>query len=652
VPGIVSEIEPYRQWADSLLRGENAKAAASSREKLHTSLALLPVDPGPVDYLYGRLLDATPNEVPVIRDFLAPHKDSLLDKLWAVAEAPEKGKESQRLRSAAAMSMYDPEGERWDKVREAVANELVTVPAVYLALWMDSLRPVRGKLLPALSKVYRDAKRRDVERSLATDILADYAADEPAVLADLLMDADDKQFSVIYPKFEEQGEQGLPILIGEFDKKLPSKLPSSDEKRETLAKRQANAAVALLRMNQAEKVWPLLKHSSDPRVRSYLIHRLSPLRADARAIIKRFNEESDITMRRALLLSLGEYSEKDLSPDTRKALLPKLQDIYRTASDPGLHASAEWLLRQWKQETWLKQVNDEWRKDNQQREKRLEGIKLALAKDKEKMPPQWYVNGQGQSMVVIPGPVTFVMGSPSTEAGRLDHETQHTKRIGRTFALAAKSVTVEQYRRFDKDYQLPAVYTRTADLPVVATPWHQAAAYCNWLSKEEGIDEAQWSYEIKDGQVTRLKANYLSLTGYRLPTEAEMEYATRAGALTSRYYGESEDLLPKYAWYQKNSQEKTWPVGSLKPNDFGLFDMQGNVFTWCQEKAMYYPQNQSKVSEDKEDEYSINTQNSRVLRGGSFGDHASYVRSSCRYRSVPANRVFTYGFRPARTFTP
>ena len=168
-------------------------------------------------------------------------------------------------------------------------------------------------------------------------------------------------------------------------------------------------------------------------------------------------------------------------------MLPKLQEIYRTAADPGLHAAAEWLLRTWKQEAWLKQVNEEWAKDKEQREKRLDGIKQMLTKDKGEAPPQWYVNGQGQTMVVIPGPVEFVMGSPPTEAGREDNETQHKKRIGRTFALAAKSVTVEQYRQFDKGYQLPAVYTRTADLPVVGTSWYQAAAYCNWLSKEEGI---------------------------------------------------------------------------------------------------------------------------------------------------------------------
>jgi formylglycine-generating enzyme required for sulfatase activity len=193
---------------------------------------------------------------------------------------------------------------------------------------------------------------------------------------------------------------------------------------------------------------------------------------------------------------------------------------------------------------------------------------------------------------------------------------------------------------------------RTADMPAVGTNWHQAAAYCNWLSKEEGIEEAQWCYEIKDGQVIRLKANYLSLTGYRLPTEAEMEYATRAGALTSRYYGEAEDLLPKYAWYWNNSQEKTWPVGSLKPNDFGLFDIQGNTFTWCQERYMDYPSNQGEEVEDKEDIFSFDNQYSRVLRGGSFFYHASKVRSASRSSDGPAIRDDRFGFRPARTFTP
>jgi hypothetical protein len=143
------------------------------------------------------------------------------------------------------------------------------------------------------------------------------------------MDADEKQFAVIYPKLKEHGEQGLPILIGEIEKKVPAKLPSSDAKRETLAKRQANAAVALLRMDRPEKVWPLLKHGPDPRVRSYLIHRLGPLRGDAGVIIRRFAEEPNITIRRALHGNLYTWCQEawdrpnggDTSDDTEDRLV-------------------------------------------------------------------------------------------------------------------------------------------------------------------------------------------------------------------------------------------------------------------------------------------------------------------------------------------
>jgi serine/threonine protein kinase/formylglycine-generating enzyme required for sulfatase activity len=695
VPAIIAQMTDHRKWADPLLREELDQAAAKSSRKLHASLALLPVDAAQVEYLYGRLLDAEAGQVPVIRDALDPHKDGLLDKLWAVVEAPEEGKVSQRLRAAAALAKFDPESAKWAKAQESVSNDLVAVPAVHLAMWMNALHPVRDKLLPQLSAVYRDPARRDVERSLATDILADYAADNPQTLADLLMDADDKQFAVLYPRLKEQGERSSPVLVGEIDKKLPSDLPSSDEKREKLAKRQANAAVALLRMNQPDKVWPLLNHSPDPRVRSYLIHRLGPMGADAGAIVKRLDDDPDITRRRALILSLGEYSAKELSAEARKAFVPKLKEIYRTESDPGLHAAAEWLLRRWKETTWLQQVTDELARDKETQSKRLESIRQLLNKDKEKTPSQWYVNSQGQTMVVIPGPVEFRMGSPAKEAGRSPDESQHERRIGRTFAVAAKSVTVREFRRFLRANKLepwfeahgeaePVMkkYSPEENCPIILVDWFHAAAYCNWLSEQDGIPPEQWCYETdaqrlsqeslsaglmlllqrhplaaagtsgyflldRQPQVTGLPKNYLSRTGYRLPTEAEMEYATRAGALTSRYYGETEELLPKYAWYLRNSKERSWPVGSLKPNDFGLFDAQGNVYTWGQERHLAYP---LKQGEDKEDINSINMQQSRVLRGGSFNYQPSNVRSAYRYEDVPTTRFFDVGLRPARTY--
>jgi eukaryotic-like serine/threonine-protein kinase len=132
VPAIVGEMKEYRQWADPLLREESDMAEAKSRQKLHVSLALLPVDPGQVDYLYGRLLDAQPHEVPVIRDALGPQKDALLDKLWAVVETPENGKESQRLRAAAALAKYDPESEKWKTYGPLVVNDLVLENPLFL----------------------------------------------------------------------------------------------------------------------------------------------------------------------------------------------------------------------------------------------------------------------------------------------------------------------------------------------------------------------------------------------------------------------------------------------------------------------------------------------------------------------------------------
>jgi eukaryotic-like serine/threonine-protein kinase len=656
VPTIVQDMAPYRRWLDPLLHDAQARATQDNdrRKQLHTSLALLPVDASQVKDLYVRLLDAAPGEVPVIRDALAPHREPLLHRLWAVADSPDKGKESQRLRAAAALAKYDPESEKWAKCSTLVVNDLVRTNPIFVGQWSEAYRPVKQSFLAPLADVFRDQRpERAAERAVATSLLADYAADRPDLLADLLLDADDKQFAVLYPKFTEQGERGLPVLTGEIDNQLSPDLPSSDEKRERLAKRQANAAVALLRMDRPEKVWPLLKESPDPRVRSHLIHRLGPLGADAGAIAKRLDEEPDITIRRALLLGLGGFDEKELPPDAREALPPRAQDIYRTDPDPGLHAAAEWLLRNWKQEGWLKRVNDEWAMDQRQRDQRLGRLKQLLAEDKEGASPQWYVNGQGQTMVVIPGPVEFVMGSPPTEGGRQGGELPHKRRIGRSFALAAVPVTKEQFLRFLPTFSHSEMWRYPEPTcPIGGVVWYEAAAYCNWLSDQEGIAKDQWCYETNTtGQVVKLKENYLSLTGYRLPTEAEWEYACRAGAMTSRYYGESVELLGEYSWYLPNSKERTWPVGSKQPNDLGLFDMHGNVYTWCQESYKDYPVPKGGGGiEDKEDVLSIIPTAGRVLRGGSFYNQASIVRSAYRYKEVPTDRNCDAGFRPARTF--
>src|SRR5262249_3559660 len=145
-------------------------------------------------------------------------------------------------------------------------------------------------LLKPLVKEYREAKSPE-RREFAATVLADYAAENPGLLVNLLLDADPKQFAVLYP-VATSGSGVATLLTQEVDRKLP---PSAkQEAKGRLAKRQANAAVALLRLGQPAKVWPLLKHSPDPRARSYLIHRLGPCGAEARVIVKRLDEEPDV----------------------------------------------------------------------------------------------------------------------------------------------------------------------------------------------------------------------------------------------------------------------------------------------------------------------------------------------------------------------
>jgi formylglycine-generating enzyme required for sulfatase activity len=140
------------------------------------------------------------------------------------------------------------------------------------------------------------------------------------------------------------------------------------------------------------------------------------------------------------------------------------------------------------------------------------------------------------------------------------------------------------------------------------------------------------------------------LKGYRLPTEAEWEYVCRAGTVTIRYYGLTAGLLPQYAWYVANGQNRTWPTASLEPNDSGLFDMLGNVWEWCFDLFVDYPPQPDKVVEDTPSTEPVQATDSRVMRGGAFTHPPAMVRSATRGSTLPGVRGSDIGFRPARTY--
>jgi len=274
-------------------------------------------------------------------------------------------------------------------------------------------------------------------------------------------------------------------------------------------------------------------------------------------------------------------------------------------------------------------------------------------------------------MVVIAGG-QFMMGSPLTERGRAEGEIQHRVRIPRVYAIATTEVTNEQFARF-----LAAVpeygarwraataarfgnpprftnFSRTPDSPQVGVSWYDAARYCNWLSEVAGLPRNQWVYpdEIDSTKGLELPADYLHRTGYRLPTEAEWEYAARAGTKTAWHFGDDVALLPRYAWYDANAhRERTYPVAQLLPNQWGLYDMLGNVWEWTFDRRQKYPSDQV-VTEDVEDSMlRVSNDVARTRRGGSFAYEWFTTRSAHRGDTTyfPNQTRDNVGFRIART---
>jgi len=662
VPGLVQAIGNYRFWTDPELRRTVAEASSDPQAKLHASLALLPVDPTQVAYLETRLRDAAPSELPVLRDALRPHFASLTPKLWSVLDMA-KPDDPRLLTSASVLALYNPENPRWADLGVKVAQAVATPNPVSLRPWLEALRPVRAKLTTPLLGIVRDKQRSETEHLFATYILADFAVDVPEILAELLMVGDLKAFSSLFPVAERQAERVLPLFQAELAKRAFGKDASRAElAKEVLAERQARAAVAMVHMGKGGAVWPLLRHSPDPRLRSFIVNLLKPLGVDPKVLDAEFDHSSprsvaikmddvlfdrETSIQRALILALGTYGAEELLAAERERLTAKLQGLYRNDPDAGIHGAAEWTLRRWKQQEKLKTIDAELRPIGEPGQRR------------------WFVNCQGQTFAVVDGPVEFLMSSLETESTAVaGSEPVRRVVIPRRFAVATKEVTVEQFRRFVKANNkfTPDIDTESALKqfspdpagPWIGASWYTSVAYCNWLSEQEGLPKEQWCYQpnknglYADGMT--IPADALKRKGYRLPTEAEWDYACRAGSVTSRYYGVSAELLGKYAWYQANSQEHAWPAGNLLPNDLGLFDMLGNVYEWCQDwKDATLPNTQGLYRDDVVADERVIDKKDRICRGAMYTVLSREVRSAHRAADSPKFESIYNGFRLART---
>jgi formylglycine-generating enzyme required for sulfatase activity len=236
--------------------------------------------------------------------------------------------------------------------------------------------------------------------------------------------------------------------------------------------------------------------------------------------------------------------------------------------------------------------------------------------------PHLVKNSIGMKFVHIPAG-DFMMGSPSNEISRGNNEgPQHKVKISKGFWMGVTEVTQKQYRAVmgtDPNGSIFSVFfmfeRRGGDnLSVEEVSWYDAVEFCKKLSQKEGKT-------------------------YRLPAEAEWEYACRAGSTTRFSFGYSDSDLDKYGWYMGNSGKYHHSVGQKKPNAFGLYDMHGNVLEWCSDWYGEYS------SSSEVDPQGPSSGQSRVVRGGSWYLNTGNCRSAARFWWSPGFSATGIGFR-------
>ncbi|MCP4345183.1 MAG: SUMF1/EgtB/PvdO family nonheme iron enzyme [Desulfobacterales bacterium] len=243
-----------------------------------------------------------------------------------------------------------------------------------------------------------------------------------------------------------------------------------------------------------------------------------------------------------------------------------------------------------------------------------------IEKETSEREPEKFTNSMGMEFVLI-HPGTFMIGSPEDEPGRSVVETRHQVTLTRGFYMQTTEVTQGQWKAV-MGYNRS--HFRSGDnYPAEKVSWNDIQKFIRRLYQKEGG------------------------ATYRLPTEAEWEYACRAGSSKRYCFGDNEDQLSDYAWYSSNSGEKTHPVGLKKPNAWGLYDMHGNVSEWCQD---WYEDWSRKYrhSSSVTDPEGPDDGEGRIIRGGSCMGDVRSCRSASRAGDAPGERFYVFGFRLSR----
>ena len=591
VSSLLGEIRPHFHDVEQPLRELYEKSNDGAQEKFVSSLALAQSDPAFMERLFEQLLLTTPIGILQSRDTLKTHGQDRADWFWKRLN-DEQETTDRRFRAALVLAQLDPPlgaepTNKWsvhdELFKQELVNASVRMPEQFQAL-TELGQPAESLLVPLLAQAIGVEKpsAEDVSSTNLLVALLPKLIDKPKAFSHLET-MSTWQVSHCREYFDDSQHTAVLDVLRDIIKLDVTEADSRDAAARTVA----NAAALLARNGRASEVWHLLRYSPEPDVRSYLIRRFEPFRIALDDLTQQLDQEDDPGIRAAILLALGEYVKR------KEDLTGKLHDsvvrIHANDVDPGVHGAAEWFLRKCGIDTNLP-----------------EGAQPNTSTSQA----SWRVIKNGHTMIRIAAPNENI--------------------ASRAFEIGTMEVSVEQFKAYRQSAHYNTDTTDSWKCPMNAVRWNQAIDYCQWLTDEEGIPENEFCYEKAPNGDWVAKENHLDYIGYRLPISEEWKVACRANTSTLRYFAAGERLTGEYAWYEGNSELKSRPCGTLRPNQWGMFDTLGNVMEWC-------------------DNVSIGDAAKRIVRGGRYGDvrgRLSFVLQRDHPYDSPFNSL---GFRVART---
>ena len=701
LPALLRSLEPSTSTVLPFLNEEvdDAENTPSENRRLRTALLYFEDDPDSKAQLSSELaphlLDANADLLMVARGVIVDADDQIADELWPVA-CNDNGKASvaQRLRAACLLTGLDPESENWDSIAGDLSAILTNMNLLESTRWLPALKPVRDKLLPPMRTnfaVIDNARRERSDRSAS--LIASLFDDQPETLTGLLGTASPTQLAWLLPPLQTKLDIATQLLTDRL-MKLEAAESGTTEETESRIIAKANLVIALIQTGSS-KHWAYLDRSQHVSIATEIIERLGPSARFNPIAINHLTQELANWQNAApgpmasLILSMGQFSDAQIPQARRESLIPLLLDVFNEHPQVEIHSAARWLLQKWDATSKLAAAEHELRSPHP-------------------MPGYgWHVDPTGNTFAIFEPVDQLWMGISTVhtalavaEGSATDGELLHLRRIPRRFGICIHEVTSDQFEDFENDMvtrwkqrlatlgsedktaagQLKArikdVSRRqkirsaySSDAPVVNISWVRVLAYCRWLSDKNSTGHClpsvtrlqQWYDDKTD---VPLLQGHLRRPGYRLPTAAEWEYACRANTNTLRLYGSTPSRLEAYSWYGANRNFSLKPVGILKPNGFGLFDILGNASEWCLTwHQELLPDSSLAVSSDL-----IATDGSDLIwpdigesqkgwqsdarehRGGSYRDSAGDLRTSKRFHLKPFKGLNHLGFRLARTY--